>query len=327
MEVGVKVLVTGVAGFIGSTTAELLIERGHEVVGLDNLSKGRVENVPPGATFVEGDCGNDALILGLGTFDACIHFAGQIEPALSMTHPEEFFANNVGSTFSLTQSLVRLGVERFVFSSSAAVYGNQAAIPIGEDCVPSPESPYGWSKWIVEEGLHWLAHSRRLRSASLRYFNAAGGTAAHPERHRPEIHLIPLALDVVLGESDHLSLYGDDYPTPDGTCIRDYVHVLDLAEAHVLALESLEDYPELTLNLGSGIGYSNRQVLDMVRSVTGVEFEIRVAPRRPGDPAAAVANTTRARNLGWQPKHSDLETIVTDAWAAHSDRNSSHRHG
>ncbi len=312
-----RVLVTGAAGFIGSTTAELLLRRGHDVVALDNLSKGRIENVPSGASFVEGNCANEDLIRGLGTFDACVHFAGRIEPAMSTTHPEEFFASNVGASFALTQTLVRLGVERFVFSSSAAIYGNQIEMPIEEDRPAAPESPYGESKRMVEEGLHWLASAGRIRVASLRYFNAAGGTVEHPERHVPEIHLIPLALDVVLGVSDHLDLYGDDYPTPDGTCIRDYVHVLDLAEAHVLAIEALEDHRELVLNLGSGVGYSNRQVLDAVRTVTQVDFDIRVAPRRSGDPAMAVADISRARALlDWNPEHSALEEIVGDAWRA-----------
>jgi UDP-glucose 4-epimerase len=312
-----RVLVTGAAGFIGSTTAELLLLRGHDVVALDNLSKGRIENVPSGATFVEGDCGDESLVLTLGSFDACIHFAGRIEPAESVTHPEEFFANNVGSTFALTRSLVSLGVERFVFSSSAAVYGNQVEMPITEDRRTSPESPYGHSKRMVEEALHWLAELGKMRAASLRYFNAAGGTLAHPERHTPEIHLIPLALDVVLDVRGHLDLYGDDYATPDGTCVRDYVHVLDLAEAHILAIEALADHRELVVNLGSGIGYSNRQVLDAVKRTTGVDFDVRVAPRRPGDPASAVADIAIARSvLGWQPGHSALDTIVADAWEA-----------
>lgn len=313
---------TGAAGFIGSTTTELLLSRGHEVVALDNLSKGRIENVPSGASFVEGDCGDESLTLTLGSFDACVHFAARIEPAESVSHPEEFFATNVGSTFALVRSLVRLGVERFVFSSSAAVYGNQVDMPIDEGRRPAPESPYGQSKRMVEEGLHWLVESGRLRAASLRYFNAAGGTIAHPERHDPEIHLIPLALDVATGARDHLDIFGDDYPTPDGTCIRDYVHVLDLAEAHLLAVESLTDHSELIINLGSGIGYSNREVVDAVRHVTNRDFDVRIAGRRPGDPAVAVADTRRAQSmLGWRPAYSALETIVTDAWAAHQVAN------
>ncbi|MGC2169018.1 MAG: UDP-glucose 4-epimerase GalE [Acidimicrobiales bacterium] len=312
-----RVLVTGAAGFIGSTTAELLIQRGHDVVALDNLSKGRIENVPAGASFVEGDCANQTLVEELGYFDACVHFAGRIEPAQSITHPEEFFANNVGSTFALTLALIRSGVKRFVFSSSAAVYGKQSLMPIDEDRPCSPESPYGQSKRMVEEGLHWLASSGKLNVASMRYFNAAGGTRAHPERHVPEIHLIPLALDVVLGVSDHLDLFGDDYPTPDGTCIRDYVHVLDLAEAHVRAIEVLGDQSEVVVNLGSGVGYSNREVIESVRRVTGANFDVRAAPRRIGDPAVAVADTSRAQSLlGWSAVRSDLDTVVRDAWEA-----------
>lgn len=317
VESSMKVLVTGAAGFIGSTTAELLLERGHEVVALDDLSRGTRENVPRGAVFVEGDCGDQGLVAELGSIDACLHFAGRIEPALSMTHPEAFFASNVGSSFALIEALVRRGVERFVFSSSAAVYGNQVEMPIDEGRPLSPESPYGESKRMVELALHWLAQSQSMRTATLRYFNAAGGTLAHPERHNPEIHLIPLALDVALGRREHLDLYGNDYATPDGTCIRDYVHVLDLAEAHVLAVEALESQNELVLNLGTGTGYSNSQVLDMVREVTGVEISVVDAPRRTGDPAVAVADVRRAQSaLGWRAKRSDLETIVKDAWAA-----------
>ena len=297
------------------------MERGHEVLALDNLSKGRRENVPHGAIFVEGDCGDEALVDEIGPVDACMHFAGRIEPALSITHPEEFFVNNVSATFTLIRGLQRSGVGRFVFSSSAAVYGNQVITPIDEDCPTSPESPYGESKRIVEQGLHWLVRSGRMRAASLRYFNAAGGTPAHPEAHDPEIHLIPLALDAALGRRGHLDLFGDDYPTPDGTCIRDYVHVSDLAEAHVLAVEALAEHDELLLNLGSGVGYSNRQVLDMVRQVSGVDFDIQIGERRLGDPAIAVADSRRARQvLGWQPTHSDLETIVADAWSARKTR-------
>ncbi len=313
-----KILVTGAAGFIGSTTAELLLAGGHEVVALDNLVNGRVENVPSDATFVEGDCGDDELVSSLGTFDACAHFAGRIEPAESVKFPEVFFDNNVASSFRLLDVLVKSGVERFVFSSSCAVYGNQERMPIDEDRPTQPLSPYGQSKRMVEEGLHWLAESGRIRSASLRYFNAAGGTTAHPERHRPEIHLIPIALDVAMGRRDYLEMYGTDYPTPDGTCIRDYIHVSDLAQAHVLAITALEANSELIVNLGSGVGSSNRQVVEMVQKVTGKEIEVRYCDRRPGDPATAIASNEYARDvLGWKLEHSDLEEIVGDAWAAH----------
>ncbi len=313
-----RVLVTGAAGFIGSTTAELLLAKGHDVVAMDNLSTGRIENVPAKAAFVEGDCGDKELVRSLGGFDACIHFAARIEPAESMAQPEVFFDNNVASTFRLLHELVRNGVGRFVFSSSCAIYGNQLDMPIDETRPPAPHSPYGQSKLMVEEGLHWLAECGSIRAASLRYFNAAGGTTAHPEQHRPEIHLIPIALDVVAGRRDHLDIYGSDYSTPDGTCVRDYIHVSDLAEAHVLAIGALDDHADLTLNLGSGVGYSNRQIVNTVKDVTGVVFPVQYTDRRPGDPAAAVASNELAREiLDWEPECSRIETIVADAWAAH----------
>lgn len=313
-----RVLVTGAAGFIGSTTAELLLAKGHEVLALDNLVSGRLENVPTGATFVEGDCGDGALIRSLGSFDACIHFAARIEPGESMKYPEVFFSNNVASSFRLLEALVHSGVERFVFSSSCAVYGDQVAMPIDESRSINPQSPYGQSKRMVEEGLRWLVECGRLRAASMRYFNAAGGTLAHPERHRPEIHLIPIAFDVAMGKRSHLDIFGSDYPTPDGTCVRDYIHVLDLAEAHVQAIAALDVHRELTLNIGSGVGYSNRQIVETVQRVTGIDFEVRYVDRRPGDPAAAIAGNERARELlSWKPEHSDLEVIVSDAWEAH----------
>lgn len=313
-----RVLVTGAAGFIGSTTAELLLDEGHEVVALDSLVRGRRENVPGRATFVEGDSGDVELVKSLGGFDACVHFAARIEPADSMAFPETFFSNNVASTFRLLEALIQSGVERFVFSSSCAVYGDQVEMPIDEDRATRPHSPYGQSKRMVEEGLGWLVRQGRLKAASLRYFNAAGGTLAHPERHTPEIHLIPIAFDAANGKRSHLDIFGADYPTPDGTCIRDYIHVSDLADAHVAAITALETQPELVLNLGTGVGSSNRQVIDMVMKVTGAEFDVRFVGRRDGDPAAAVASNARARAaLHWEPSKSDLENIVTDAWAAH----------
>lgn len=312
-----RILVTGAAGFIGSTTAELLMTKGHEVVALDSLVTGSADNVPTNAVFVHGDCGDVDLITSLGSFDACVHFAARIEPAESMKFPEVFFANNVGSTLRMLEALVTTGVERFVFSSSCAVYGNQTVMPIGEDRPTQPHSPYGQSKRMIEESLHWLSELGRMRTASLRYFNAAGGTLAHPERHRPEIHLIPLALEAASGQRDHLDVFGSDYPTPDGTCVRDYVHVSDLAEAHVLAITALADQPELVINLGSGVGSSNLEVVNTVQRVTGEHFEVRYVDRRPGDPAAAVASSESSRDvLGWRPQRSDLESIVIDAWAA-----------
>ena len=313
-----RILVTGAAGFIGSTTATLLVSQGHDVTGLDNLVSGRVQNAPEGAMFVEGDCGDVDLITSLGRFDACVHFAARIEPGESMKFPEVFFSNNVASSFRLLESLVGTGVERFVFSSSCAVYGDQVEMPIDEERATQPHSPYGQSKRMVEEGLEWLVKQGRLKAASLRYFNAAGGTLAHPERHNPEIHLIPIAFDAALGKRDGLDIFGDDYPTPDGTCVRDYIHVSDLADAHALAIDALADHAGLTLNLGTGVGSSNREVIDTVKGVTGLDFEVRFVERRPGDPAAAVASNGRARSvLGWEPTRSGLENIVSDAWAAH----------
>ena len=313
-----RVLVTGAAGFIGSTTAELLLDEGHEVIGLDNLVRGRIENVPSRATFIEGDCGDRELIRSLGTFDACVHFAARIEPGDSMAYPEAFFSNNVASTFRLLEALIDTGLERFVFSSSCAVYGDQVEMPIDEQRPTNPHSPYGQSKLMVEQGLDWLVRQGRLKAASLRYFNAAGGTTAHPERHTPEIHLIPIAMDVALGRRGHLEVYGSDYQTPDGTCIRDYIHVSDLADAHASAINALETQSSLTLNLGTGVGSSNRQVIDMVQHVTNTQFEVRFVERRPGDPAAAVASNGLARKvLAWEPHRSGLDNIVSDAWAAH----------
>ena len=312
-----RVLVTGAAGFIGSTTAEVLLDEGHEVVALDDLSTGHRENVPTRANFVEGRCGDAALVASLGPFDACLHFAGRIEPAISMSAPELFFEVNVAQSLALLRTLVETGCPKVVFSSSAAVYGTQHAMPITEDRPIGPESPYGESKAQVETALRWLVARGRLRAASLRYFNAAGATPAHPEHHDPEIHLIPLALDAAAGVRDGLDLYGEDYPTRDGTCVRDYVHVLDLAAAHALAIAALDEHTEIVANLGCGVGYSNLQVIEAVRRVTGRTFEVRRAPRRPGDPPSAVASNARAREiLGWEPRHSSLEEIVTDAWHA-----------
>jgi UDP-glucose 4-epimerase len=310
--------VTGAAGFIGSNTAELMIARGFDVVALDNLCAGRADNVPRGATFVEGSVGDRSLVRSLGRFDACVHFAGYFAPGESMKSPEEFFTNNVAETFELLRALIDNGVGRFVFSSSCAVYGDQVQIPIDESHPTSPHSPYGESKLMVEQGLRWLSSLGKIRAAALRYFNAAGGTPEHPERHEPEVHLIPLALAAAAGDRDGMDLYGDDYPTADGTCVRDYIHVLDLAEAHVAAIDALGEHPQLTLNLGTGTGFTNRQVIDAVRRVTGREFEVRVAPRRPGDPAAAVAANERARStLDWSPTRSSLDQLVADAWLAY----------
>jgi UDP-glucose 4-epimerase len=313
----VRVLVTGAAGFIGSTTAEHLVGLGMDVVALDDLSTGARANVPAGATFVEGDCGDPVVVAALGPLDACVHFAARIEPSESMRVPERYFVNNVASSLRLFETLIAMGCERLVFSSSCAVYGNQTRMPIDEARATAPHSPYGQSKLMVEDALGWLAQRGRLRSASLRYFNAAGGTPEHPEHHRPESHLIPIALEVVTGRRDHLDIFGGDYPTRDGTCVRDYVHVSDLADAHARALDALSTHDQLTINLGTGTGSTNLEVVDVVSTVTGRSIDARVVDRRPGDPAEAVAGGSRAADLlGWVPQRSTLPQVVADAWTA-----------
>ena len=313
-----KVLVTGAAGFIGSTTAEMMVAQGMDVTALDNLCAGDAANVPDGATFVNGSVGDRSLIASLGYFDACVHFAAYFAPGESMKSPESFFSNNVAETFELLHGLVENGVPKFVFSSSCAVYGDRVTTPIDEAHSTRPHSPYGESKLMVENGLSWMATLGRLRSCSLRYFNAAGGSARHPERHVPEVHLIPLALAAAAGDRDGLELYGESYPTRDGTCVRDYVNVTDLAAAHILAIDALDHHEQLTLNLGTGVGYTNREVLDAVQRVTGATFEVRVVAPRPGDPAEAVASNQLARDvLGWSPENSHLDAIVSDAWDAY----------
>ena len=313
-------LVTGGAGFVGGAVVQALLDAGDTVVVVDNLSSGTADQVPTGATFVELSVGNApeiAAVLSSTSFDVCFHFAGLIAAGVSMQEPETFFANNVGETFSLLQCLVEAGVERFVFSSSAAVYGEPLYTPIDESHRTETVSPYGESKLLVEHALAWLARLGRIRYAALRYFNAAGALRGRPELHVPETHLIPLALEVAAGERATLDLYGDDYPTPDGTCIRDYIHVADLATAHIAAARALTEEPALICNLGTGTGSSNAEVVDAVRKVTGRDIEVRLAPRRPGDSSTLVAANDRARSLlGWVPVRSSLEEIVSDAWRA-----------
>jgi len=295
-----------------------LLGDGHVVVGLDNLSTGHLDNVPNDSEFIEGDCADGDLIKSLGRFDACVHFAASIEAGESMDQPERYLANNVAASIRLFESLIETGTNRIVYSSTAAVYGNPVAVPIHEDALVRPLSPYGASKSLVEQSLEWLVARHRIRSAVLRYFNAAGGTARHPERHNPETHLIPIALEVALGLREQFTLYGNDYDTPDGTCIRDYVHVTDLADAHVRAIGALQDHESFTVNLGTGVGSSNRRVIDVVRAITGRDIDVRIGARRAGDPAVAVASSEQARNLlGWRPLHSTVDEIISDAWRFH----------
>lgn len=312
-----RVLVTGGAGYIGSTTAAALMEVGHDVVVLDDLSRGHRDAVPDGAPLVRGDVGDPAAVqeaIGDGV-DACLHFAARIEAGESMRHPEAFFATNTGGSARLLETLLDRGCTRVVLSSTAAVYGDPTDVPVGEDHPVAPTNAYGLSKLLVEQMLPWLADLRGLRFAVLRYFNAAGATPGRGERHDPETHLIPLVLDVAAGRRSHVRLFGTDYPTADGTAIRDYVHVADLADAHVRALHALVDHPRVVCNLGNGTGYSVRQVVAAARRVTGRPIPTADEPRRRGDPAVLVAASERARSLlGWVPARPDIDEIIASAW-------------
>lgn len=318
--------------------AGLLAERGHKAVVFDNLSHGRRDLLPPGVDFVLGELADSSLLESLfitaksqgEPFDAVLHFAALIEAGESMLHPQAFFRNNTASTLTLLEAIVAHGPRRIVFSSTAAVYGEPETVPIKEDARLAPTNPYGESKLLVEQMLHWFQRIHGLRSASLRYFNVAGapeGPAGitRGEAHEPESHLIPLVLDVALGRRSSIRIYGDDYPTPDGTCVRDYIHVSDLADAHLLALEALDKVEEgaerLIYNLGNGQGFSVREVIESARRVTGHPIPAEIHPRRPGDPAVLVASSAKAiRELGWQPKYTQLDEILRTAWVWHQKR-------
>jgi UDP-glucose 4-epimerase len=334
----VKIFVTGGAGYIGGTVAALLIEKGHQVVAFDNLSHGRRDLLPPGVEFIEGDVADRQALERIfkdakekGTpFDGVLHFAALIEAGESMQRPEIYFRNNTASTLSLLEAILTCGPLRLVFSSTAAVYGEPESIPIQEDARLAPTNPYGQSKLLVEEMLAWFNRIHGLRYASLRYFNVAGA-AEDPsgiprgEAHQPESHLIPLILDVALGRRASISVFGDDYSTPDGTCIRDYIHVADLADAHLLALTALDSAGEncapLIYNLGNGHGFSVKEVIESARRVTGHPIPAEIHPRRPGDPAVLVASSEKAiRELGWKPRYAQLDEIVRTAWIWHQKR-------
>jgi UDP-glucose 4-epimerase len=316
-----QVLVTGGAGYIGSIVADHLLRAGHTVTVLDNLIMGWREAVPADAEFVQADTGDEAALdqlFAARRFDAVMHFAALIEAGESVQVPERYFDNNSLRTLTLLRVMLKHKVSRFVFSSTAAVYGEPRTIPIPEDHVLAPTNPYGESKLIVEQMLTWFQYSHGLRYASLRYFNASGATAARGEAHRSESHLIPLVLQVPLGQRDAISVFGTDYPTKDGTCIRDYVHVEDLAVAHLLALQGLESHETLVCNLGSGEGFSVREIIRLARKVTGHNILARECPRRPGDPAVLVASSDRiCRLLGWRPRYTDVESIIASAWQWH----------
>jgi UDP-glucose 4-epimerase len=320
-----KVLVTGGAGYIGSVVAHQLVAAGHQVTVFDNLSHGYHAAVPNGAKLVVSDLSDREAVEQLfrsQPFDAVMHFAAFIEAGESMKTPETFFRNNTVNTLTLLETMLKSKVSRLVFSSTAALFGNPKRTPIVEDDALEPTNAYGESKLLVERMLQWFHRIHGLRYASLRYFNAAG--AAAPDRgeaHQPETHLIPRILGVALGKQKHVDIFGTDYPTPDGTCVRDYIHVTDLADAHLLALKALEHSDgRLTYNLGNGQGFSVRQVIEGARRITGHAIPVVESPRRPGDPAILIASSEKIRHeLHWQPKFPRLEDILKSAWEWHKN--------
>jgi UDP-glucose 4-epimerase len=318
-----KVLVCGGAGYIGSNMTELLARRGHQPVVLDNLSKGHRAAVK-NAGFVQGDFGDFDFtvdVLKKHKIEAVMHFAAFIEVGESVDQPLRYYENNVSRTRTLLAAMEAAGVRKFVFSSTAAVYGMPEQIPITEDTPKSPINPYGETKWAVERMCHFQSQTSRLRYAALRYFNAcgAGFDATLGEDHEPESHLIPLIIHTALGKRDNVKIFGTDYPTPDGTCVRDYIHIEDLARAHLLALAKLDEKTELVYNLGNGKGYSVRQVIDCVRKVSGKEFKVAEVARRAGDPPVLMADASKAKKeLGWKTDYPELEKIVESAWKFHT---------
>ncbi|MHB1022346.1 MAG: UDP-glucose 4-epimerase GalE [Acidobacteriaceae bacterium] len=324
-----KILVTGGAGYIGGTVAQMLLEAGHTVVVYDNLCHGHEWSIPSGAEFVKGELADRAGLEQLFSsakavgkpFDGVMHFAALIEAGESMQRPEIYFRNNTASTLSLFEAMLATGVNRLVFSSTAAVYGEPESTPILEDAKLQPTNAYGESKLLVEHMLRWLHRIHGFRYASLRYFNVAGAIAGRGEAHEPESHLIPLILDVALGRRQSIKIFGQDYATHDGTCIRDYIHVHDLAQAHLLAFAALEQRDRLIYNIGNGQGFTVREVIESVRRVTGHPIPVVEEPRRPGDPAVLVASSEKIKaELGWKPQFDKLDDIIASAWAWHQLR-------
>jgi UDP-glucose 4-epimerase len=313
-----NVFVTGGAGYIGSVVTAELLRAGHFCTVFDNLTKGHRAAVPAAAEIVVGDIGDRAALdraFAARRYEGVMHFAAAIDVGESTRLPERYFRNNSANSLLLLEAMQAAGIERFVFSSTAALFGEPERVPIEEGDALRPTNPYGESKLIVERMLPWFNQVRGLHYASLRYFNAAGASREQGEAHDPETHLIPLVLQVALGSRPSVAIYGVDYPTRDGTCIRDYIHVVDLAQAHVLALEALAQRDRLIYNLGNGAGFSVREVIEVARRVTGKPIAAIDSPRRPGDPAVLVASSARIRReLGWTPRHADLECIVGSAW-------------
>ena len=319
-----KILITGGAGYIGGTVTQLLLDRGHTVVVYDNLCHAQRSMVPAGATFVEGDVADGKRLDDLlrdGSFAGVMHFAALIEAGESMRFPELYFRNNTAATLSLLEAMVRNKLPKIVFSSTAAVYGEPVKTPIAEDAALAPTNAYGESKLLVEQMLSWIHRIHGLRYASLRYFNVAGAIPGRGEAHEPESHLIPLILDVALGRRANIKIFGQDYPTRDGTAVRDYIHVQDLAEAHLLAFNALDERDRMIYNLGNGHGFTVREVVESARRVTGHAIPTDELPRRAGDPAVLIAGSAKIETeLGWKPKYDHLDDIVRSAWQWHQQR-------
>jgi UDP-glucose 4-epimerase len=317
-----KVLVVGGAGYVGSHTVRLLLAQGHEVWVYDNLSLGHRESVPAGR-LIEGNLTDRALLMQVmrdKEIEAVMHFAAYALVGESVQHPAMYYQNNVIATFELLEAMRAVGVWRFVFSSTTATYGQPEKMPISEDTPQNPINPYGFTKLVVERALADYAHAYGFGVAALRYFNASGAAsdASIGEDHDPESHLIPIVLQVALGQRPHISIFGTDYPTEDGTCIRDYIHVEDLATAHLAALQKLQPNSVLQMNLGTGVGHSVQQVIEACRKITGHAIPAVIAPRRAGDPACLIADSSKAqRELNWKPKYVSIESIVETAWKWH----------
>lgn len=318
-----KILVTGGAGYIGSICVEELLAREHEVLVIDNLQEGHRKAVAPEAIFYEGDFGDESLlnkIFSSYTIDVVIHFAAETTVEYSMTDPARYFSNNVIKGITLLNTMRKFGCNRFIFSSSAASFGEPKYIPIDESHPQKPINAYGESKLMFEKALSWYQKAYGIKFMAFRYFNAAGATEKLGEDHKHEGHLIPIVLQVALGKREDVSIFGEDYSTKDGTCIRDYIHVVDLARAHILGLEKLERYGCCLYNLGNGKGYTVNEVIETARQVTGHLIPAVPKPRRPGDPACLVASSQRiCSELGWSPQYTDLHTIIESAWRWHRE--------
>ena len=325
-----KIFITGGAGYIGSAASQMLLEAGHQVTIYDSLVKGYREAIPAGAQFIQADLADlDRLQSALGAepYDAVMHFAAFIEAGESMRLPGKYFQNNLALSIGLIEACHQAGIRRFVLSSTASVYRSSDE-PLREDSPLGPSNVYGHTKWMIEQVLEWYRQIHGLHYAALRYFNAAGALPGRGEAHRPETHLIPLVLQVALEQRPQVDIYGTDYPTPDGTCIRDYIHIADLVQAHLLCLDALQSQDRLIYNVGNGAGYSVREVIEVARRVTGHPIPAVEAPRRPGDAPRLVAEAGKIRReLGWKPQHPSLEEIISSAWEWHRSHPQGYRDG